>query len=209
MVTTSPSVRASREASFGFSASALPQTCFVSGLGHSCSQALLANVPSHKLGSGLNTMVMAAEIGRGNGNGRECGPLRRRARGYAFADDTFMESTGPPMLEVGSRFRPPRFPHQIIRRCIVMPSQQREDLVGAPSTVKRQDKRLYNARCAVNGPQIRPSLEVVVEWDMPRRKRRLSRRDSIPHGGERWHWQRAWQTRDRRARHSRGSRRSP
>ena len=59
MVTTSPEETARREASCGLSASAFPHTCLVSGFGHSCSQALLAKLPSHTQGSGRKTSVSA------------------------------------------------------------------------------------------------------------------------------------------------------
>src|SRR5207302_4357368 len=55
-----PDERPNRFASCGLSARELPHTCFVSGFGHSCSHALLAKLPSHRLGSGRSKIVIAA-----------------------------------------------------------------------------------------------------------------------------------------------------
>jgi len=70
MATTSPDDTAKREACCGLSASALPHTCLVSGFGHSCSQALLENLPSHTQGSGRRTIVSAVPGATG---GETCG----------------------------------------------------------------------------------------------------------------------------------------
>src|SRR3712207_7888669 len=70
---------------------ALPQTCFVSGLGNSCSQPLLAYDPSHTDGSGANTTSIPADAAGVAGSGLQAG--QRATATVAAADPSTTPSS--------------------------------------------------------------------------------------------------------------------
>src|ERR1700686_803620 len=72
--TTSPVVSPRRQAVAGLSVTALSQVILLSGLGNSCSHALLDQRPSPMVGSGRNTPSVVCRSGSGEGAG-EAGTL--------------------------------------------------------------------------------------------------------------------------------------
>ena len=92
-----PESRASASARW----SALPQTCLLNGLGHSCSQALLATLPSNTDGSGASVRTKPVGARR-----RDLRQLRRRQRLFsasAVGDHAVLQRLPPPLLEIPAR----------------------------------------------------------------------------------------------------------
>ena len=154
-------------------ASALPQTCLVSGFGHSCSHALLPNDPSHRHGSGRSTIAIAPSAPAwGDGPiGGSCGASP--ATGFAALSATIPSCSARfhHALEISAglrlRRRVPRFAHQIVGLGISAARQSRKNFVIGPRTVQRTDQRLHDTGGAVDGAQIRPCFQRMRLRNMP------------------------------------------
>ena len=112
--------------------SALPQTCLLNGLGHSCSQALLATLPSNTEGSGASVRTRPVPALRGR-DLRQLGCRQRLFRGGGVGDHAIVQRLPPPVFEIARRaeLRAPLRAHEIVGGCAHGAAQKGEEIMRA------------------------------------------------------------------------------
>ena len=165
---------------FGLMYATLSHVTFESGLGNSCSQALLAKRPSSTCGSGrkmISSPVFAAGAGAAGCAGAAVAAAPPRIE--VPCEETVVQSVAPerirrwrtpdrsvPQRAVTELSRPVLL-HQIHRRLAGRAVQRGQHFNGGAAVVDRRDQRLNQGDRAVEAAHVAPRFQVVRFRQMP------------------------------------------
>ncbi len=166
---TSPLARPCSRARAGLMARTLSQVTVFSGLGSSCSQGLLAKLPSQTLGSGRKISSKS---------------LRRRHRRPALFGQTGRRQSPPQpaqpstkpyrsalsplrFVEVPAPGPPPGLSHHLAALDPLSALQVFQDHMARAHPIEGPDQRLDQAGRTIDRPRVAPGFQVVLQRDVP------------------------------------------